>query len=284
MFATPVSDLIAYGAKINGSTYPELIAALPSSNYLFSVSDTDGTGKIKQALLIETKADFDALLTKIARSFRFENVFYRAPKDYFPDYLQLVDRPPAPTPQRSTYYFPYTLSPEASLNNPAIPVQDFEIPGAFWGNESERWVPQEGEQFPINFKLAKDVLPGLIWNTRVTNSLTTKITNTTFVNLSLTKSISIPLSSNLVLAQFTCTDGSVSWDPADLPLIEGKTPAEILAAPIISKIAVIGDHSQTFELDGVKSPGPFIYRAPKPVQITRDGGFLDQVFRVTRLG
>jgi hypothetical protein len=281
MFATPVSDLIAYGSRVNGATYSDLIAALPPENYLFSVSDTDHAGKNKQALLIETKANFDALLLKITKGFRFNNAFYRAPKDYFPDYLQLVDSVPPPKPQRSTYYFPYTLNSDASLKEPAILVQDFAIYKAFWDDESERWVEREGGQFPIDFKSAKDVLSGLIWHTRVTDSLTTKITNTTFVNLSLTKTITIPLSSNLVLAQFVCTDKSVTWDESDLVLITGKTPAQILAAPLTSKIAVIGDSSQTFEMHGVKSPGPFIYRDPGTVQISRDGGFLDQVFRVT---
>jgi hypothetical protein len=78
-----------------------------------------------------------------------------------------------------------------------------------------------------------------------------------FVGLSLTKAIALPLE---IDSLFYCSDNSVIWDESDLPLITGKTPAQIVAAPLKSKIAVIGDATQTFELAGARSPGPLIFR------------------------
>jgi hypothetical protein len=116
---------------------------------------------------------------------------------------------------------------------------------------------------------------------RITDTQTIKLKNTTFVNLALTKTIAIPLSSNLLIAQFVCTDNSLTWDESDLPLIQGKSVSQIMAATLKSKIAVIGDSSQTFEYNGVKTSGPLILRWPgHVVQIERDGGYFDTVYRV----
>jgi hypothetical protein len=282
MFVVPVDDIYISGSKLAGKTYAELLAVLPDTHYLVSIGQA-GSGSFisKLAELIETQADFTKLTNLIAFGARKNVEYYRLNKDYFPDYFQLVDLPPKPNKARSTFYLPYTINPDATTKSPAILAQDFETPDIYWDEDARRWLRPDGFQYAVEMKIATDVLPGLILYMRVASTLTTKITNTTFINLSLTSAISIPLSSNLLVAQIACTDGSVSWDESDIPLIEGKTIPEIMAAPLKSKIAVIGDRSQTFEQFGIKQPGPYIFRSgDSAIQIVRDGGYFDTVYRV----
>jgi hypothetical protein len=282
MFVVPLDDIYISGSKLAGKTYAELLAVLPSTHYLVSIVET-GTGSFitKIAELIESQADFTKLAGLLSFGIKRKVEYYRLNKDYFPDYFQLADFPPKPNKARSTFYLPYSVHPDATAKSPAILAQDFGTPNVYWDEDAGRWSRPDGSQYAVEMKIATDVLPGLILYMRVASTLTTKITNTTFVNLNLKSTIAIPLSSNLLVAQFACTDGSVSWDETDLPLIDAKSVSEIMAAPLKSKIAVIGDRSQTFEQFGIKQPGPYIFRSgDSAIQIVRDGGFFDTVYRV----
>jgi hypothetical protein len=104
---------------------------------------------------------------------------------------------------------------------------------------------------------APDKFKGIIQSQWVERSKVVDPYQRPFINLSLTRSVAFPLTRS---ALYYCSDNTVTWDETDLPLITGKTPSEIIAAPLKSKIAVIGDASQIFELNGARSPGPLIFR------------------------
>jgi hypothetical protein len=287
MFVVPYSDINSYARKAVNTTYQALVQEIGSDRYLIGTVALDYDPKLESipgnalGILIDSLTVFEYFQERVRRVFWYRPKFYSIPKDWVPDYFQFISVLPKPDKARSSFYLPYTLSPLATQKDPGILCQDFATTGPFYDDDKGRWVTAPGTQYPVEMKVATSVLPGLIKYVRLTESLAEKTKNTTFFNLALTKTISIPLSSDLLIAQIVCTDNSVTWDESDLPLIQGKTVSQIMAAPLKSKIAVIGDSSQTFEYNGVKTSGPLIFRWPgHVVQIERDGGFLDSVYRV----
>jgi hypothetical protein len=100
--------------------------------------------------------------------------------------------------------------------------------------------------------------------------------NINYVSLDVQKSFSVSLPSTLKFAQFYCSSANSKWDEKDLPKLQGKTSAEALAANLDSKIVLIGDSTDTFEMFGAKSSGPFVFRNNnRMVQITKSGNVFE---------
>lgn len=81
-----------------------------------------------------------------------------------------------------------------------------------------------------------------------------------YVNLDIKIPFRIPLASTLKFAQFYNSNATAQWDELDLPKLENKTANESLALGLKGKVVLIGDKADTFEMFGVRLPGPFVFR------------------------
>jgi hypothetical protein len=100
-----------------------------------------------------------------------------------------------------------------------------------------------------------------------------------YINLAVNQSsIFIPIPATFQSGYFYCSDASTSWVNTDEAIFRSKSVSEIKSLSLASKVAVIGDETNTFEMLGVRSPGPFIYRnSNRAVQIIKKG----TIFEVT---
>jgi hypothetical protein len=99
-----------------------------------------------------------------------------------------------------------------------------------------------------------------------------------YINLEIPQAFHVPLSPDFVAAQFYCSDASTFWDESDIAKLESKTASDAIAAGLSSKIVLIGDSTDTFEMFGARSLGPFAYRnSNRATQIVKD----ESIYRVT---
>lgn len=157
-----------------------------------------------------------------------------------------------------------TAEAVASRLKPVFQVQVDSVPPGFKGLVVTE--PISPESFGVPFTQT------------LSSSPSKAIAGACYINLNIPKAFEVPLSNDLIFAQFYNSNATALWDDRDLSKIEGKTATEALALNLEGKVVLIGDKTDTFEMFGVQAPGPFVYRNPnRATQIIKDGS----IFRVT---
>lgn len=281
MYVEPANKVHRHGAVVTGNTYAEISAKVPASSYLIVVEIRLRNGVDNYlAQRIDAEKDFLFWQNLLQINARKSIVFYSV-SSFIPFFtLKFVDVPTLPPEGRSVFYFPYTLDTKASRLDPAVLVQDYTVAAPSWDEKANSWTIPAPETKPVEIKRASQCLPGYLQSLRLSESPAAPLKGSVLVNLSVGNSFHVPLSSEgFVFAQFSCTDGSISWDGVDLPKLQGAAK-DAIDAGLLSKCVLIGDNTDTFEYNGVRSPGPLVFRTPSSAaQIIWDSD--ESIYRVT---